>query len=281
MPRQANTTKLNFFSAFVLLLPVSLLFSIQSCQPDGVANQPDLFVDFDQDGVADAADLDDDNDGIPDEIETTADFDGDKVGNHQDRDSDSDGITDLIEATGVDKDGDGMLDPWDEWMDENRNGFHDEYETQPLVTMTEVGGKKLWESKNDFPEIQLDQDGDGIPNFWDKDSDNDGKSDRAESGSKLDAAAAVDTNADGFDDRLVGHIYTQGDKAGKSGHPEKSKQGIGLYQSIYADGVAGVQNGFPDFDDNNNSVPDFWTQLSSDGSKKQQTCEKVSIRIKS
>lgn len=219
------------------------------------SKQVALFYDFDQDGVADANDLDDDNDGIPDKVETTVDLDGDKVPNFQDRDSDNDGIPDLIEATGVDKDGDGILDPWDEWTDDNRNGFHDEYENEPLVSLQVVNGKQAWSSKNEFPGLEIDQDGDQIPNFWDLDSDNDGKTDRQESGTKL--TGTVDTNADGFDDRVVGHVYTQGDKEGRSGHPDRKHDGTAIYESIYADGSFGLQNGYPDIDDNNNGLPDF------------------------
>lgn len=216
-----------------------------------------MVFDFDLDGIQDDVDLDDDNDGIPDEIETTADLDADLVPNHQDRDSDGDGINDLIEATGVDKDGDGILDPWDEWTDENRNGFHDEYETEPLVSFMEENGVKAWRNHADDGDILLDQDGDHLPNFWDLDSDNDGQSDREECGNRFAGTKLTDSNADGFDDRLVGHIYTQGDEKERSGHPEIGNDKLGLYQSNYADGTVGLLNGKPDIDDNGNGIPDF------------------------
>ncbi len=254
---QSQNTKQNLSTCIC----ISLLFALPTlnwnCQVETASKQPELVFDFDQDGVPDTKDLDDDNDGIPDEIETTADIDNDLVPNHQDRDSDGDGINDLIEATGVDKDGDGILDPWDEWTDDNNNGFHDEYEAKPLVTLTEKSNAKFWSSRSDFDMILLDQDKDGVPNFWDSDSDNDGISDQMEWGNKLGKSLFVDTNADGFDDRLVGHIYTQGDKKERSGHPELGNEALSLYLSIYADGTAGVLNGKPDIDDNGNGIPDF------------------------
>ncbi|MCC6727597.1 MAG: hypothetical protein IT258_24035 [Saprospiraceae bacterium] len=244
----------------------ALLFTafLWSCQVETTTKQPDLVFDFDQDGVQDQIDLDDDNDGIPDEIETTADIDGDKVPNFQDRDSDGDGINDLIEATGVDKDGDGMLDPWDEWTDENQNGFHDEYEQEPLVSYSIESGTKVWQSEHEESEISIDVDKDGLPNFWDADSDNDGITDLEEwNQQKPVFSKLVDNNADGFDDRLVGHIYTQGDKENKSGHPEKGNEALELYQSIYADGSKGAVKGKPAIDSNNNGIPNFFDSVTN------------------
>ncbi len=256
MSKQVNTKPC--FAGFCwLLLSILLCYPILGCKDEIAPNHADATSDFDLDAVPDHFDLDDDNDGILDEIETTADIDGDKVGNHHDRDSDGDGIPDLIEATGVDKDGDGILDPWDEWGDDNKNGLHDEYENGPLVEVTTVGGKKQWQSHHQFGYILLDQDSDGIPNFWDKDSDNDGQSDKQEAGNRLVLAQMVDTNADGFDDRLVGHVYTQGDKIGRSGHPEFTKLDLSLYASIHTDGSFGLLNGIPDIDDNGNGIPNF------------------------
>jgi hypothetical protein len=162
---QSQNTKLNLSTCICISLLFALPILSWNCQIETASKQPELVFDFDQDGIADANDMDDDNDGIPDEIETTADIDKDHVPNHQDRDSDGDGINDLIEALGVDKDGDGILDPWDEWTDDNHNGFHDEYEVKPLVTFTEKNGTKFWSSRSDFGKILLDQDKDGVPKF--------------------------------------------------------------------------------------------------------------------
>jgi hypothetical protein len=128
--------------------------------------------DSDGDGVLDANDYDDDNDGIADSVEGTGDADKDGTPNYLDLDSDNDGIPDVIEAGGtdVDKDGypgvasGGLFPPID------GNGL-------PLALL----GVAL-----NAP----DTDGDGIKDFLDLDSDNDGISDVIEAG-------GVDSNGDG------------------------------------------------------------------------------------
>ncbi|MBI1223974.1 MAG: hypothetical protein GC192_01940 [Bacteroidetes bacterium] len=231
---------------------------IVGCKTESSSKITDSSLDFDMDGVPDQIDLDDDNDGIPDLIETSADIDGDNIPNYLDRDSDGDGIPDLIEATGVDKDGDGILDVWDEWEDENHDGLNDEYENEPLVVKSFYGGSIHWKSMHQFGVASPDQDNDGIPNFWDTDSDNDGISDSVEAGTVFSNSQIVDANGDGFDDRLVGNIYTQGDFEGRSGHPEFVSQELKQYESVMPDGSFGKLNGFSDIDDNGNGVPDFW-----------------------
>lgn len=69
--------------------------------------------DFDNDGVPDSIDRDDDNDGILDEDEGTQDNDNDSMPNHQDLDSDNDDCFDAIEGTGnysIDDLTDGAID---------------------------------------------------------------------------------------------------------------------------------------------------------------------------
>ena len=65
--------------------------------------------DCDNDGVANALDLDDDNDGILDTLEFDFDFDQDGIPNSLDLDSDNDGCLDVIEAGFDDADADGIL----------------------------------------------------------------------------------------------------------------------------------------------------------------------------
>jgi hypothetical protein len=218
--------------------------------------------DNDKDGVPDFHDEDDDNDGIPDLYESPADADGDAIPNHLDLDSDNDGIPDLIEALGVDKDGDGMIDPWDEWRDKNQNGFHDEYEEEALVFL--INTKSETDKNQVF--YSDDADRDGIPNRCDPDSDNDDKTDLAETGNlafdsnrdgHIDALS--DEDANGFDDRLTGNIFTAGDEFSRSGHPElnEKEKERRAYYTLHQDGFFGSKNGYPDIDDNNNHVPDF------------------------
>ena len=121
-------------------------------------------LDSDGDGVADIADLDDDNDGIQDTTEGSGDADGDGIPNRLDRDSDNDGITDIVEAGGTDADNDGIIDVF---VDSDGDGLAD------TVDPTIIGG---------IPLAAPDSDGDGKANFLDLDSDNDGLPDIREAG---------------------------------------------------------------------------------------------------
>lgn len=83
----------------------------------------DCIPDFDEDGILDADDLDDDNDGILDTIEqngdVTRDTDGDGMPDHQDLDSDNDGCLDVIEAGFTDGDANGTLGSIPDTIDPN------------------------------------------------------------------------------------------------------------------------------------------------------------------
>ena len=66
--------------------------------------------DWDEDGIPDDVDLDDDNDGILDISEgEDVDTDGDGIPNSKDNDSDGDGCVDAVEAGYTDPDNDGYL----------------------------------------------------------------------------------------------------------------------------------------------------------------------------
>lgn len=132
------------------------------------------FHDHDNDGVEDSIDLDDDNDGILDEEElrwNNPDIDGDGILNHLDLDSDNDGITDVVESGQADLNGDGIVD---HFQDNNADGW---------IDMTSTLS------------VNLDIDADGLPNYLDTDSDNDGITDAI-------AAGGLDANSDG---RLDGY----------------------------------------------------------------------------
>ncbi|MBF2022615.1 MAG: DUF4114 domain-containing protein, partial [Hydrococcus sp. C42_A2020_068] len=119
--------------------------------------------------------------GVADSVEGSPlpvpDTDGDGVRDFQDLDSDNDGITDVIEAGGVDTNGDGIID---NFVDSNSDGIADRVSSS-------TGGTPL-----SLP----DTDGDGIRDFQDLDSDNDGITDVIEAG-------GVDTNGDGIIDNFV------------------------------------------------------------------------------
>ncbi|WP_171032350.1 tandem-95 repeat protein, partial [Polaribacter aestuariivivens] len=169
--------------------------------------------DNDGDGIIDIVDLDDDNDGIPDTVENGGDdplkdtdndgipdfrdpdnitkddnndgiddkydSDGDGIIDQFDLDGDNDGIPDLVEGGGIDTDGDGKVD---NFTDTNNDGLDDNTATTPLTTP--------------------DTDGDGVPNYQDIDSDNDGIIDNIEgqNPSNYVAPSGTDTDKDGIDD---------------------------------------------------------------------------------
>merc|ERR1712063_95867 len=145
--------------------------------------------DTDGDGVPDHIDLDSDNDGIPDAVEqgktdssrngradnpaldvTLVDSDGDGVPDYLDLDSDNDGIPDVLENSAHPSEAgdDGMV-----------------LDTLPLSQGWVTGYRGL--------KTDRDTDGDGISDFRDLDSDNDGLPDLLEGG-------GVDSDSDGMVD---------------------------------------------------------------------------------
>ena len=119
-----------------------------------------------------------DRDSIADSVEGLDDSDGDGVPNRYDLDSDNDGLSDLIEAGAVDRD---------------HNGVVDDAADSSVTTYTTV-----------VPDF----DRDGVPDFLDTDSDQDGRFDLVEAGGvDLDENGTiddlVDQNGDGWDDRLL------------------------------------------------------------------------------
>ncbi|MBX2836567.1 MAG: OmpA family protein [Gammaproteobacteria bacterium] len=154
--------------------------------------------DFDGDGIPDDVDVDDDNDGIEDSIEGLGDNDADGVVNCLDLDSDNDGITDLTEAVSdrslllqLDANNDGFLDN-DVFL--GANGLADLLESAPDSGQSMVGVG--------------DDDGDGVVDQYDLDSDNDGLPDLIELGrTDSDRDARIDffrdVNGDGLNDTLI------------------------------------------------------------------------------
>lgn len=114
--------------------------------------------DYDLDGIGDIADEDDDNDGIADVADVGLNCQRQNCGNwfpYQNADSDNDGIYDLYEAF-----------PSDQIpRDHNSDGVLDEADLSLLRTLT-----------------PFDSDGDGTPDFLDRDSDNDTIPDLIEAG---------------------------------------------------------------------------------------------------
>ncbi|MEZ5498880.1 MAG: hypothetical protein R3E77_05535 [Steroidobacteraceae bacterium] len=187
---------------------------------DGIPNDVEGTGDFDADGVPDWLDRDSDNDGlsdalegggadadgngvidgyvdsnangIADSVETASggrplplpDTDNDGSPDYLDLDSDGDGIADIVESNGVDANGDGLVDST---IDADGDGFFDSVEG-------DVPGA--------VPQIAVDTDRDGLPDYRDLDSDGDGIADSRE--------GVGDSDGDGIPDYrdLAGNLET-------------------------------------------------------------------------
>jgi gliding motility-associated-like protein len=178
-------------------------------------NDPSTYpTDTDQDGIPDYRDKDSDDDGILDNVEaqTTLGFieacgidsdgnglddhyeetpgscgglipidtDGDHIPDYVDIDSDNDGILDNVEAQTTT----GFIPPSGE--DGNHNGLDDEYEPACLCEGL----------------TPLDTDADGVPDFRDLDSDNDGILDNleAQTTEAFQEPCGMDSDGNGLDD---------------------------------------------------------------------------------
>lgn len=176
---------------------------------DGIPNFQDMdfwiaWVDANGDGVNDKSDKD--QDGIP---------------NQYDLDSDNDGIPDVVESYGVDTNGDGIID---NYVDTDSDGFSQNAD----ANSTGVAGSNVGLGAQDF-------DGDGIANYLDLDSDNDGIPDIIEAvGTDTNNDAMVDgftdVNGNGIDDNhflATGLLKTGPDVAPVNGradnYPNKNK----------------------------------------------------------
>jgi len=176
-----------------------------------------ILPDYDQDGVFDINDPDDDNDGIPDWVEAgcisastfgttfcpdpAADQDGDGTPNYQDpdfctlnafgicadQDTDNDGTPDYFD---IDSDNDCIPDYVEadnatpSGIDSDMDGIDDAHDV-------DQGGDGL----NNLP---TDTDSDGTPDYQELDADNDGLFDFAEANNS--PASGIDTDMDGIDD---------------------------------------------------------------------------------
>jgi hypothetical protein len=150
---------------------------------DGITDTREAgLTDATNNGILDGATTDADGDGLYDSADPTVaggtagtaptllNSDGTGLANYLDRDADDDGIVDAIEGGGADADGNGVLDGI---VDANADGLAD------------------------TPLNPADTDGDGVANYLDRDSDNDGIWDLLEAQATASRRALAGTDADG------------------------------------------------------------------------------------
>ncbi len=184
---------------------------------DGKINMLDL--DSDNDGVTDVVEskgvdtdgdgkldsfTDTDNDGLSQSVDANptggadntglglgnVNMDGDLLPNYLDRDSDSDGIPDVTEAGAADTNNDAGIDAF---VDSNNDGLHDLYINFGALIRT--GADANGDGRADtYPTKNFDKN--GLPNFMDRDSDDDGMVDVREAG-------LPDANLDGIADGIL------------------------------------------------------------------------------
>ena len=211
----------------------------QDGKPDYMDNNPDdgPGADFDNDGLLNHLDPDDDNDRIPDVVEdpdfdadnnpltNPLDSDLDSVPDYLDLDSDNDGLSDEVEsgATGNDHDNDNIVDHFDiditGGVDANIDGIDDaaiqlllDGDSDNLPDYLDVvfdGDRDAADTDKDgipdsvecpvYPTDCPDSDADGAPDFLETDADGDGIDDRDEAGSRA-PGILLDTDGDGAPD---------------------------------------------------------------------------------
>jgi gliding motility-associated-like protein len=147
-----------------------------------------------------------DRDSIPDYIEGSQDFDGDGVLNYRDHDSDNDGVLDRFENSGLkvllDLDQDGFYNVYDVDTDGDQiydvaevNGFDPDQNGTVGIGRVTVNSRGIPVLSNGGDGYGLmDTDGDGIADYKDSDSDQDGITDKTENFGKREF---VDSDGDG------------------------------------------------------------------------------------
>lgn len=185
--------------------------------------------DSDGDGKPNYRDTDDDNDTIPTSEEgadsngdgnpsDARNYDGDTLPNYLDNDDDNDGKSTAAEVAAGDADGDTIpdyFDPNDSTTgsgggDSDNDGLNDATEaqasTQKVVNLRGLTAATV---------TVADSDGDGQPNYWDIDDDNDTLptvQEQADPNADGNAADAIDTDRDGTPD----YLDSDDDNDGKS-----------------------------------------------------------------
>ncbi|MEM7657641.1 MAG: FG-GAP-like repeat-containing protein [Bacteroidota bacterium] len=193
-----------------------------------------------------------DNDGDPGTANAATDTDGDGIPNYLDLDADNDGIPDLVEVGGIDNNGDGKVDglsgsgEFSSGQDADEDGFYDAYDPDDNTTSTDenqsldpvlttaASGTGDNDGHPALPDLagnanlnggaNADFDGDGVPNYLDLDSDNDGITDVVETfgydkdddnsqgeDGQVDNQASNDSDTNGWHDTYQGLVPTAED----------------------------------------------------------------------
>jgi len=204
---------------------------------DVVVNPPGVDIDSDDDGIVDSfEDLDLDGDGDP--ATNPMDTDSDGIPDYLDIDSDNDGIPDNVEAQSTG----GYIPPSGE--DLNGNGLDDAYENGGSVGI-----------------IPQDTDGDGLPDYVDPDSDDDGVLDAIEAhdwdqdGVPEVGLIGSDKDNDGLDDGYEGETAIDSDVNDEIDDPTSN------LPDTDSDGEANYR----DLDDDGDGTPTAQEDLNGDG----------------
>lgn len=216
--------------------------------------------------------------GVADSIETSADSgqlqtslfdtDGDSIPDYIDLDSDNDGISDLVEAGGTDNNADGRIDGF---VDQDDKGVDDTVQSSalPLFDTDGDGIRDFQDTDSDndgLPDsaettgnlaTPTDTDGDGAADYREQDSDDDGVSDTVEAGS--DPSRPTDSNGNGVPDFQENGVQNDGtgsggDNGGDTGGSggDDSSQDDDPRPDRDADGIANQD----DLDDDNDGILD-------------------------
>lgn len=256
---------------------------------DGILDTVEGTRDDDGDGIANYLDLDSDNDGIPDVIEvggsdpdnnglpgigligtnvdangiplaangglTPKDKDGDGIFDFLDIDSDNDGIFDVIENGGSDPNNDGRVGVG-LVNDFDNDGISD------LVDDYNNNTGSLTGIPSGIPLTVRDADGDGVPNYLDLDSDNDGILDAIEGSLDTDGDGIlnfldIDSDGDGIPDNIEAQTT-----AGYIAPSGLDSDGDGLDNAYENNGITPVNTDgidlpdYLDLDSDNDNDPD-------------------------
>ncbi|MCB4807161.1 GEVED domain-containing protein [Tamlana sp. 62-3] len=140
--------------------------------------------------------------------QTLCDLDGDGVEDSIDLDNDDDGIPNVVELFLTDDDKDGTVNNDSgayAWVDANNNGLIDIYDHQDINGLNpgDSGFSGSLGTPIDLSDPVYDTDGDGVVNYLDLDSDNDGIFDTVEYDNRGDVDVDGDGNGDGSDKQVL------------------------------------------------------------------------------